>query len=325
MQVYRGLHSVHASPCAVTIGNFDGIHAGHQALLQRLKSEAQSRSLPTLVITFEPHPKEFFSSQTAPTRLTSLREKLELFREMGIDYVCIYPFRSALASISAEDFVVELLKKQLHTSYLLIGDDFCFGAKRKGNFALLQQFAENGLFELSSMTTFLQEESRVSSTRIRDSLESGRLEDATSMLLRPYRVSGKVVHGNKLGRTIGFPTANIHIKHNRPPLSGIFAVSVDGIDDKPIPGAASFGVRPTVMSNGLPTLEVFLLDFSGNLYGKHVGVRFHHKLRNEEKYPDLDSLVTQINKDVAQVKQYFVQHPNLLTTSALPLLSKVTR
>ena len=320
MRVYRGLHASPGLPCAVTIGNFDGIHLGHQALLRRLKQEAQARGLSTSVITFEPHPKEFFTPNAAPVRLTSLREKLELFRTMGIDTVYVYPFRASLATQSATEFVERQLLAQIQTRYLLIGDDFCFGAKRLGNFALLSQYAGQGVFELDAMHTVAWENLRVSSTNIRLALEKGELETATQMLDRPYRVSGKVVHGNKLGRTIGFPTANIQIKHNRPPLSGIFAVSVDGIAEQPLAGAASFGVRPTVMNNGLPTLEVFLLDFSGDLYGTHVGVRFHKKLRAEEKYPDLDTLVAQIHKDVDQVREFFKTHPHLLTAEASALL-----
>ncbi|WP_051078311.1 bifunctional riboflavin kinase/FAD synthetase [Leeia oryzae] len=320
MRVHRGLHASPGLPCAVTIGNFDGIHLGHQALLRRLKQEAHTRGLSTSVITFEPHPKEFFTPQAAPVRLTSLREKLELFRSMGIDTVYVYPFRANLASQSATEFVEKQLLAQIQTRYLLIGDDFCFGAKRLGNFALLSQYADQGVFELDAMHTVAWENLRVSSTNIRLALEKGELETAAQMLDRPYRVSGKVVHGNKLGRTIGFPTANIQIKHNRPPLSGIFAVSVDGIADRPLAGAASFGVRPTVMNNGLPTLEVFLLDYSGDLYGTHVGVRFHKKLRQEEKYPDLDTLIAQIHKDVDQVRTFFNEHPHLLTADASPLL-----
>lgn len=319
MRVLRGLTTRLPAPAAITIGNFDGVHQGHQALLARLLQQAGARGLPSTVVTFEPHPREFFSPQDAPVRLTSLREKLELLAACGIAQAVVLPFNHTLARQTAEQFMYDTLRDQLRCQYLLIGDDFRFGQRRSGDFQTLQAHAERLGLTLEAMTTIEHDGLRASSTAVRGALADGELEKATALLGRPYRISGRVMHGNKLGRTIGYPTANVQIKHNRPPLSGIFAVSVDGLGDRPWPGAASLGVRPTVTNDGLVTLEVYLFDFNQQIYGQHLGVRFHHKLRDEAHFPDLPTLVAQIDQDVVEAKAYFAQHPALLHTDALPL------
>ncbi|NLR74705.1 bifunctional riboflavin kinase/FAD synthetase [Leeia aquatica] len=319
MRVFRGLTTRLPDPAAITIGNFDGVHQGHQALLARLMQQAWARGLPSTVVTFEPHPREFFTPQAAPVRLTSLREKLELLAACGVAQTVVLPFNHTLASQTAEQFMYDTLRDQLQCRYLLIGDDFRFGQRRSGDFQTLQQHAAQLGLALEAMTTIEHAGLRASSTAVRAALAQGELASATALLGRPYRISGRVMHGNKLGRTIGYPTANVQIKHNRPPLSGIFAVSVDGLGDRPWPGAASLGVRPTVTNDGLVTLEVYLFNFDRQIYGQHLGVRFHHKLRDEARFPDLPTLVERIGQDVTEAQAYFAQHPALLQPEALAL------
>jgi riboflavin kinase / FMN adenylyltransferase len=316
--------SAHArQPVALTIGNFDGVHLGHQAMLVRLKQAAERLGIAACVMTFEPHPREFFAPSQAPTRLTNLREKLELLAEMELDQVQIYRFNHEFAQISAEAFISRILQQELNVRWLLIGDDFRFGAQRAGDLALLQKFASQpGGIELEVMPSFLIDGLRVSSTAIREALASGNLDLARCLLGRPYSISGRVVDGNKLGKRIGFPTANIQLKHNRPPLSGIFVVEIRGEWDSPcsnlIKGVASLGVRPTILDHGKPVLEVHLFDFDQEIYGQHLRVDFLHKLRDEEKYPDLETLIRQIEQDVTHAKTYFTQAaPPLLETARL--------
>jgi riboflavin kinase/FMN adenylyltransferase len=294
-----------ASPCAVTIGNFDGVHRGHQAMFARLKAAAAERGLPTAVMTFEPHPREVFTPAQAPARLTSLREKIELFKSHDIDRMVLARFSRRFASLSAEEFIERILISGIQARWILIGDDFRFGAKRAGDFALLKQYGEARGFEVESLPSVLLEGVRVSSTAVREALAQGELSRAAQFLGRPYSISGRVVHGDKLGQELGYPTANIQMKHNKPPLSGIFAVELCGIDGGRLPGVASLGVRPTVKQNGAATLEVHVFDFHERIYGAHVRVDFLHKLRDEEKYPDLPTLIAQIARDVADAKDFF--------------------
>ena len=294
-----------ALPCAVTIGNFDGVHRGHQAMFARLKAAAAERGLPTAVMTFEPHPREVFTPDQAPARLTSLREKMELFKSHDIDRMVLARFSRRFASLSAEEFIERILMAGIQARWILIGDDFRFGAKRAGDFALLQQCGEARGFEVESLPSVLVEGVRVSSTAVREALAQGELALAAQFLGRPYSISGRVVHGDKLGHELGYPTANIQMKHNKPPLSGIFAVELCGIDNCRLPGVASLGVRPTVKQNGAATLEVHVFDFHERIYGAHVRVDFLHKLRDEEKFPDLPALIAQIARDVADAKDFF--------------------
>jgi riboflavin kinase/FMN adenylyltransferase len=294
-----------ALPCAVTIGNFDGVHRGHQAMFARLKAAAAERGLPTAVMTFEPHPREVFTPDQAPARLTSLREKIELFKSHQIDRMVLARFSRRFASLSAEEFIERILISGIQARWILIGDDFRFGAKRAGDFALLKQYGEARGFKVESLPSVLLAGVRVSSTAVREALAQGELSRAGQFLGRPYSISGRVVHGDKLGQELGYPTANIQMKHNKPPLSGIFAVELCGIDGGRLPGVASLGVRPTVKQNGAATLEVHVFDFHERIYGAHVRVDFLHKLRDEEKFPDLPTLIAQIARDVADAKDFF--------------------
>ncbi len=296
------LSTVALSPVALTIGNFDGVHNGHQAMLARLVAAARARGLTATVLTFEPHPREFFAPQSAPTRLTSLREKLELLAAHGVDRVHVQRFSAAFAALSPEAFVERMLVGALGARWVLVGDDFRFGAKRAGDFAFLADAARRHGFDLEAMPTVSDGGVRVSSSAVREALARGELARAHALLGRAYSISGRVVHGDKLGRALGFATANVQLKHNRPPLGGIFAVRVHGIDAAPREGVASLGVRPTVHAAGKSVLEVHLFDFTDDLYGAHLRVEFLAKLRDEKKYADLDTLKAQIARDCAAAR-----------------------
>ncbi len=290
-------------PNAVTIGNFDGVHLGHQAMLARLTARAASVGAAPAVLTFEPHPREIFTPDSAPTRLTSLREKLEILRGLGVAHVHVCRFTKPFAALSAEDFVRRILVEGLQARYVLVGDDFRFGAKRAGDFALLKQLGEKYGFEAETLHTVEAAGQRASSTAVREALAAGDMATATQMLGRPYSISGRVVGGDQLGRKIGYPTANIQLKHNRPPLTGIFAVRVQGLEQPDWPGVASLGTRPTVHANGRPTLEVHLFNFDRSVYRRHLRVEFLHKLRDEAKFPSLEALIAQIDEDARQARE----------------------
>ncbi len=314
MYVSRGAPAQAETPVALAIGNFDGVHLGHQAMLTRLKEAANQLGLVSCVMTFEPHPREFFAPDQAPTRLTSLREKLELLSEFGVERVQVCRFNFDFAKISAEDFITRILQRGFGVRWILVGDDFRFGARRAGDFAMLKAFSVQHSFEVEEMPSFTVDGLRVSSTAVREALASGDLDLARHLLGRPYSISGRVVGGDKLGKKIGFPTANIQLRHNRPPLSGIFAVEVHGaVESSPqrvTRGVASLGVRPTVHENGKPVLEVHLFNFDQEIYGHHLRMDFLHKLRDEEKYSDLNTLTRQIERDVENAKNYFLtSHP----------------
>ncbi|MFA6016425.1 MAG: bifunctional riboflavin kinase/FAD synthetase [Gallionellaceae bacterium] len=307
MQILRGISTSDHQPIALTIGNFDGVHLGHQALLEQLQRAARARNLATAVIIFEPHPREFFTPQQAPSRLTNLREKLECFAALGLDRVHVCRFNEKLARTSASDFIDALYNK-LAAKYVLIGDDFRFGNARGGDFALMQQMALQQEVIVKSMDSVLLDGVRISSTAVRQALSDGNLALAQHYLGRPYSISGHVEHGKKVGRKLGYPTANIQLKHNRAPLSGIFVVQARIENGNILNGVASLGVRPTVEQNGKPVLEVYLFDFNDELYGRHLHVDFLHKLRDEIKYSDLESLTQQIALDVEQAKDWFIQN-----------------
>jgi riboflavin kinase/FMN adenylyltransferase len=321
MRITRRALTQAGQPVALTIGNFDGVHLGHQAMLMRLKQAAERLGIASCVMTFEPHPREFLVPDQAPTRLTNLREKLELLAELGLDRVQICHFNRKFAEISAEAFIVRMLQQELDVRWLLIGDDFRFGTRRTGDIALLQKFSSQpGGIELEVMPSFMVDGLRVSSTAVRNALACSDLDLARRLLGRPYRISGRVVDGNKLGKKIGFPTANIQLKHNRPPLKGIFVVEVcwqkDAFHSEQIRGVASLGVRPTILDHGQSVLEVHLFDFNEEIYGQHLRVDFLHKLRDEEKYPDLQTLARQIEQDIAHAKNYFSQADTILHETA---------
>jgi riboflavin kinase/FMN adenylyltransferase len=307
MRITHGFRSL-GTPHAVTIGNFDGLHLGHQAMLARLQDVARARGLPSCVLSFEPHPREFFAPEQAPARLSSLREKAEILRRFGIDRLHVFRFDRAFSALSAEAFIEQVLGRTLQARYVLVGDDFRYGARRTGDFALLKTAGETLGFDAEFLPTVEVAGERASSTAVRQALAAGDLAHAARLLGRAYSISGRVVHGDKLGRDIGFPTANIQLKHNRPPLMGIFAVELYGLNGAPLPGVASLGKRPTVKNpDAPPVLEVHLFDFTADIYNRRVRVDFLHKLRDEEKYPDIDSLVAQIRRDVDNAKQ-FLKH-----------------
>ena len=305
MLVYRGFS--HAAPEAtvLTIGNFDGVHLGHRALLARLNDTAVQTNLLPTVLTFEPHPREYFAPETAPTRLSTLREKLELIADEGVKLTYVSHFNARFAALSAEEFIERLLVAQLRVRHLIIGDDFCFGAGRRGNFALLREAGAVHGFQVEAMHSVTLAGERASSSAVRAALAAGRMEHAAALLGRPYSIDGRVVRGDRMGRQLGFATANIRIKHSNPPLLGVFAVEVRGLDDKTHPGVANLGIRPSANTLPRPILEVHLFDFSTDIYGRHLNIRFLHKLRNEVHFPDFEALKTQIAVDVAKGRSYF--------------------
>ena len=305
MQVFRGVPERATTSSVLTIGNFDGVHLGHRALLDELKAKAHELALPATVLTFEPHPRELFAPDQAPARLASLRDKIELLAEAGIDRVHVCRFDRKLASLSAQDFVERILVRGLAVRHLIIGDDFRFGKARGGDFALLQREGRERGFAVEAMRTVDHDGLRVSSSAVREALAVGDIERAERLLGRPFVIAGRIMDGKKIGRGIGFPTANIQVRRKRLPLSGVFAVTVSGVEARPLPGAANIGVRPTVGAGLKPVLEVHLLDFDRDIYGLHADVNFMHKLRDEAKFDSLDALKAQIARDVADVRTYF--------------------
>ncbi len=300
MQVFRGLpRSAARVPCALTIGNFDGVHRGHQALLARVVAAAAARGVASAVMTFEPHPRELFAPQHAPPRIASLRDKLDAMRAAGIERVIVQHFNGAFASQSPEAFIATLVEG-CRARWLLVGDDFRFGARRAGDFALLAQHAARGDFELEQMSTVAEGHERISSSAIRDALGRGELARAQQLLGRPYAMSGHVLHGRKLGRALGFPTLNLRIARH-PALQGICAVRVHGLG-APRDGVASIGQRPTVDASGRWHLEVHLFDYDGDAYGRCVSVDFVRKLRDERHFATLDELRVAIADDAAQAR-----------------------
>lgn len=294
MQIFRHIPAT-SSPQAIAIGNFDGMHLGHQALLRQLVAYAQTYKITPAVMTFEPHPREFFMPQNAPARLASMREKLEYFAECGVQHVYVQRFNQAFAAQSPAAFM-QVLRQQLNANVVMVGEDFCFGAKREGT---VQTLIENG-FNVIPLPEVQLHGERVSSTLVRNALAAGELVKAHTLLDRPYSISGKVVHGAKLGRQLGYPTANVHMRHERPALTGVYAVKLNNL-----PAVANLGNRPTL--EGIPKLklEVHVFDFNGDLYDQHVHVQFFHKLRDEQKFAGLDALKAQIALDALQAKQYF--------------------
>jgi len=302
VQVIRGFSQASHDRIALTIGNFDGVHRGHQAMLARLCEAAEDLELPPAVLTFDPHPREFFSPDSAPPRLSTLRDKLACFASQGVARVHVARFDARLARLSAEEFIDDVLVRKLRASWILVGDDFRFGRNRVGDLALLREEAAE--YSVEAMPTVTVDGERASSSAVRSELALGNLERANTLLGRPYTMSGHVAHGDKLGRNMGFPTANVLLRY-KPALSGIFAVRIHGLGDETRAGVASLGVRPTVKQGAKPLLEVFVFDFDEAIYGRRIAVEFLHKLRDEERYADLDALTRQIRVDVAQARDYF--------------------
>lgn len=306
MEFIRGSHNLRARHhgCVATIGNFDGMHLGHQAILAQLSEPARRLHLPRLVITFEPQPQEFFAGPAAPpARLMRLREKLQALNGLGIERVLCLEFDQRLASLPAERFIEELLVERLGLRYLVIGDDFRFGHRRAGDFAMLVAAGQKHDFAVVDNHSYMVSGERVSSTRVRQALSWGDLELATELLGRPYEMCGRVAHGDQRGRTLGYPTANIHLYRRAPPVYGVYAVLVSGPGLKPWPGVANVGCCPTI--GGLrERLEVHLLDFQGDLYGKHVKVDFLRYLRPERRFDSLEALRQAIRKDEQDARNW---------------------
>jgi riboflavin kinase / FMN adenylyltransferase len=293
--------------CALTIGNFDGVHRGHRALIDRVTAKARELGLTSCVLTFEPHPREFFAREAAPARLTRLRDKLELMEAAGVKRVHIARFDARFAARTAASFIDEVLVQGLGMRWLLVGRDFRFGERRSGDFTTLEEASLRHGFRLEAMPDVLFEGERVSSSAVRAALKAGDLQAAERLLGHPYTISGRVAHGAKLGRDLGFPTANIVLRRTAP-LSGIFAVEVEGVGEGKKAGVASVGRRPTVNPVPIPLLEVHLLDWEGDLYGSHIKVRFLKKLRDEQKYAGLPELRAAIGEDARQARDYFKAH-----------------
>ena len=305
MELIRGSHNLRArhGECAATIGNFDGVHRGHWEVLQRLRAAAAARGLPAVVVTFEPHPREYFAPDAAPARITGLRDKLRALAQAGVERVLCLEFGPRLAAMEADEFVREILVTRLGVRFLMVGDDFRFGRRRRGDYHLLTRAAAQYGFELTRMPTVALDSARVSSTRVRAALEAGDLNLAAHLLGRPYRISGRVAHGDRLGRRLGWPTANIRFHRARPALEGIFTVSVRGLDGSQ-PGVASVGTRPSIDGRRM-LLEVHLLDFRGDIYGRHIEVEFLRRLRDQIRFSSLEALSEQIARDVAVAREYF--------------------
>jgi len=306
MELIRGLHNLRPRHrgCVATIGNFDGVHLGHQAVLGQLAQKAGDLCLPAVVIVFEPQPQEFFVPERAPARLTRFREKLQALRRFAVDRVLCVRFDSAFAALSAEDFIQRVLVDGLGVRYLAVGDDFRFGSGRRGDFAMLQRAGVEHDFHVANMHSFRIGGERVSSTRIREALAGGDLELAEMLLGRPYRMSGRVAHGDKRGRSIGFPTANIHLHRQNTPVQGVYAVEMFGLDEEPVRGVANVGTRPTV-DGTRSLLEVHLFEFARDIYGRYVHVDFVHKIRDERRFESLDELKSQILTDAADARRFF--------------------
>jgi riboflavin kinase / FMN adenylyltransferase len=316
MQVFRGFHHAALAPaCALTIGNFDGVHRGHQAMLALLRNEAQHRGLPATVLTFEPHPRDYFAAlagkpELAPSRIATLRDKLSELERCGADQVVILPFDQRLAALSPEDFVQDVLLDGLRARYVLVGDDFRFGARRAGDYALLDAIGQDKGFDVARMLSYEVRGVRVSSSVVREALTAGDMARVATLLGRPYSISGHVVHGAKLGRSLECRTLNVRFGHEKPATTGIFVVRTHGLSGQPLDGVASLGVRPTVEDAGRVLLEVHCFDWPAGLgseggYGKIVRVELLHKLRDEARYDGLEALQAAIHKDITDAKGFF--------------------
>ena len=306
MKLIRGLHNLRTPlpASAVTIGNFDGVHRGHQLVIRQLQKVAAAAGLPTVAVIFEPQPIEFFAPDKAPKRLSRFREKIAYLKAQDIDYLLCLRFDQELANLSAEAFVQQILLERLGTRHLVVGDDFHFGKNRQGNFAFLRDNSERFGFIVDETETLTLDGERVSSTRIRQCIQQDDFDKAAELLGRPYSLGGRIAHGQKLGRQLGYPTINIKMGDKTLIVKGIFAVRVKGIDNRVLQGVASIGTRPTV--DGVDTiLEVYILDFNEDVYGRSVNVEFLHKIRDEQKFDSLEELTRNIDRDTEKAIAYF--------------------
>lgn len=310
MRLFRGLHTIPDSfeGCVATIGNFDGLHLGHQSILSVLNEVAEDKQQPSLVILFEPQPKEFFAPEDAPARLSNFRDKFLNLSRHGIDYLLCISFNEAFRSMTADAFIQQVLVKKLNITHLIVGDDFRFGCDRKGDYNALVEAGKLNDFSVEDSLTFEIDNDRVSSTRIRQALEASQITDVNTMLARPYRMSGRVIYGRQLGRTINTPTANIHIKRKKLPMTGVFVVQVIHEETgQGYLGVANLGLKPSIDGEQAPSLEVHLFGFEGDLYYQHLSVNFLHKLRDEKAFTDIASLQVAIEHDKQSAKQYFAK------------------
>lgn len=305
MELIRGLHNIQQrhQGCVLTIGNFDGVHLGHQAVLRQVKAIATRLGLPSCVMLFEPQPLELFAKEAAPARISRFREKYAMLSELGIDRVLCVRFTPAFAAQEPQYFIQQLLLKQLGIAHLIVGDDFCFGKNRAGNYALLQQAAAQYGFSLSSTDSFMLAQQRISSTLIRQALQDDQLTQAAAMLGRPFSLTGRVRHGRKLGRDLGFPTANVFLYRRKLPVNGVYAIKANTVYGE-FYGVANIGHRPTVQGKR-QQLEAHLFDFQGDLYGRQIEVSLHCKLRSEQRFESLEALQQQIAADVDAARAYF--------------------
>ncbi|WP_310628663.1 bifunctional riboflavin kinase/FAD synthetase [Limnohabitans sp.] len=319
MQIFRGFHHPQlASACALTIGNFDGVHRGHQAMLALLKNEARHRGVPSCVMTFEPHPRDFFAKQhqqpdLAPARIATLRDKLNELAACGVDQCVVLPFDQAFASQEPQAFIEDVLVKGLGVKYVLVGDDFRFGAKRAGDYAMLDAAGTTHAFDVARMNSYEVKNLRVSSSAVREAMGRGAMQEVAQLLGRPYAISGHVVHGRKLGRELDCRTLNLRFSHWKPAASGIFVVQVHGLSNQPLAGVANLGIRPSLdpsdVNGGRVLLETHCLDWPASLgaeggYGKIIRVELLHKLHDELKYDGLDALMQGIHKDCADARAW---------------------
>lgn len=295
----------------VTIGKFDGVHTGHQLILQQLRTKAAEYGVPSVVMLIEPHPEEFFAAtpQDCPARLSELEEKLDLLEEQGVDFVYNLRFDEKLASLSAEEYVERILVKELGLTCLIIGSDFRFGHQRRGDFAMLQQFGEQYDFEVVETASCEHNGVRISSTYVRQQLQQGNFDLVELLLNRPYGITGTVVMGQQLGRDLGFPTCNVKLNRRNIPLHGVFACDVrvdnDDLQERSLKGAANIGYRPTVSDSNKAVLEVHLLDFDSDIYGEQITVIFRHKIRDEQRFDSLEALQQRIAIDVQETRDFF--------------------
>ena len=306
MKVISDLNSIarSASKCVATIGNFDGVHLGHQQLLKLLVEKARELQLPSTVISFNPHPLEFFTPDRAPTRLTSTDEKAELIGRLGVDRLVVLQFNREFANTEPEDFLENVLERKLGVEQIIVGDDFRFGKGRRGDFAMLTEFGNQRGIRIDRMESMLVQNERVSSRQIRTCLAKGDLKKAKDLLGRDFSMSGVVERGDGNGAKWNIPTANVFPAYQNVPVSGVFVVEVDGITENPVPGAANIGIRPTVGGQRV-VLETHLLDYEGDLYGRMLRIRFIKKLREEQKFPSIDAMLVQIRKDIEESRKYF--------------------
>ncbi len=309
MRLIRGLSHLERfnNGCVLTIGNFDGLHSGHRAVIKKLAERGAERNLPAVIMFFEPQPLEYFLGENAPSRLMRLREKVIEFAKLPVDNLLIVRFNRYLANCDAEQFIDEILINKLNVKHLVIGDDFHFGKARRGNFAMLREKGKIYGFNVEDTGSFQYEGLRVSSTLIRDALGTGDVAQAERLLGHSYSICGRVAHGDKRGRTIGFPTANIILFRKNTPVSGVFAITMTGIDGLEFEGIANVGTRPTVDGGAKVILEVHLFDFDEEIYGRYVEVHFKQKIRDEMRFQSLEQLKDQIEKDVAATKEIFAE------------------